>query len=439
MNICNNKLKIYMIGICGIGMSAISKYLTAKGFNVSGSDLGDEKEASCLNKLGVKVYNYPNLEEVENSDIIVYSSAIKEDNLELSYAKKLCKAIYKRSQVLSEIINSFETSVGISGSHGKTTSVAMISHILHFAKKTFTTFIGGKDALFENMYTDNNRKLVVSEVCEFAKNINDITTAISVVTNIDNDHLDCYNSFSELKKTFFNYLSRAKIKIICRDDEWLKDYKGENVVTYGIENESYVMAKNLESDNEKYSYNLYINGKNKGKISLKVYGKYSVYNSLCAVAIAVTLGISYQDIISSLNSFSSVKRRFEFIGKYNGKTLICDYAHHPTELIKVIETANKTFCNPLFIFQPHTYKRTQLLFTEFIKVLENKKVCVYKTYGARDGYNYFSSSEYLASEVSAKYIENEKELKQLLDNCTENTIVFLGAGDIYNIAKSLIN
>ncbi len=419
-------------------MSAIPKYLHYKNFIVNGSDLSSVRVANTLNSLGIKVFNHSNYKEIEDSDIIIYSSAIKENDSELVFAKQLNKVIFNRSQVLGEILKSFNKSVGISGTHGKTTTVAMLAHIIYSKKMSFTTFIGGIDSYFDNMYTDCKNNLIISEVCEFAKNINYISPTISVVTNIDNDHLDCYKNIGEIANTFYNFLSKAKVKIICNDDKYLSKYKGENVITYGIKNDSIVMAKNIKSNKEKYSYSLYVNGKNKGIINLNTYGKYSIYNSLCAISIAIALKVPYKNIINGLQSFNGVKRRLEYIGTINNKKIICDYAHHPTELKNVIESCKKMYNSPLFIFQPHTYSRTKLLLSSFIKVLEKQNIIIYKTYGARESYSYYSSGEYLASEINAKYIESENELIEVISKCSEDTIIFLGAGDIYDIANKLV-
>ncbi len=432
------ELKIYFIGIGGISMSALALYLYQNNFSVEGSDKSLSEQVINLKNKGIKVYLESNLNAIKSSDIIVYSSSISKDNVEYQTAIKLKKAIYKRSQLLNLISNSFKESIGIAGSHGKTSTTAILSHILYKANKSFTTHIGGYDDTFSNLYTNGEKEIFLSEVCEFDKSINDITSTYALVTNVDNDHLDCYESEEEISKTFYNYLDRAKYKIINVEDKYLKNYVGKNVITYGI-NSGDVHTKNLKSLLGKYSFDVIIKGENKGRIVLNVFGKTAVYNTLASISIAYLLNVSFKDILNGISSYSGVKRRFEYIGKYKNKRIICDYAHHPTEISECIKTAKDVFKNNcLFIFQPHTYSRTKLLFNKFLSVLYDENVVIYKTYGAREEYLYYSSGEYLASELSKEYLENENQLKDKIKNAKESNIVLIGAGDLYDIAKSIV-
>ncbi len=426
-------LKVYFIGIGGISMSSLAIYLHNKNFTVLGRDNVKSERTVLLEKLGITVYYDDNLQAVKDSDIIVYTAAIKDTDAELMLAKKLSKPIYKRSQLLSLIISSFNKSIGVSGSHGKTTITAMISHILKSANKSFTAFIGGQDNSFSNFYTDGEKNLILTEVCEYKNSISDIKVDFAICSNIDNDHLDTYQNIENIKNAFFEFLDRSKIKVICNDDKYLNEYKGNGVVTYGINAKSDVTASNLTNLIGKYSFDLIIKNKNLGRINLNVFGKCSVYNALCATAVCYSMQIPLNAIRKGLRSFTGVQRRFEYIGKLYKKTIVCDYAHHPTEILNTITTAKQIFNdNLLLIFEPHTFSRTKLLFYDFLNVFENENVYFYKTYPARESYFYDGSSEKLALSLNKKYLETFNELLSAIKTAPYKNVLIIGAGELYD-------
>ena len=435
----NENLKIYFIGIGGIGMSSLALYLKSRNFIVLGSDKIKTEQTNILENENIKINYESNLEDIKNSDVIIYTLALGDNDKELNYAKKLCKPIYKRSQLLGMILNYFNNSVGVSGSHGKTTITSMIANILDTSKKSFTAFIGGFDNKLSNFYTDGQKQVVVSEVCEFNRAIYDITATIGICANIDNDHLDCYQNIENVKNAFYSFLDRSDYKIICNDDKILKQYKGEKVLTYGIKNKSQVYAKNVTQLIGRYSFDLIIKNKNYGRINLKVFGKHNVYNALCAVSACYLLNIPINDIIKGITTFKGVKRRFEYIGKLYKKNIITDYAHHPTEIKSALKTAKQLFNNDLLIiFEPHTYSRTKLLFYDFVNVFENEKVCFYKTYSAREDYFYDGSSEKIAITLNKRYLESFNEVLEVIKNTKKSTVLILGAGELYDKIKAVL-
>ncbi len=425
-------MKVYFIGIGGIGMSSLALYLKRQNFIVLGSDKNKSKQTKLLEDNNIKVNYVQNIDDVKSSDIVVYSSAISNADVEFKMANSLNKPIYKRSQLLNLILSSFNKSVGISGSHGKTTITAMISNILYTANKSFTAFIGGVDNKFSNFYSDGNKSLVISEVCEFKKSIYDVNVDIAICSNVDNDHLDSYGDIINIKNAFYDYLDRSQYRIICNDDKYLKDYKKVNTITYGIKNQSDIMAKNITELLGKYSFNLVVKGNDLGRVNLNVFGKYSVYNALCAVSACYLIGISSSDVLKGLASFNGVERRFEYVGKLFNKNIIVDYAHHPTEIKSTLKTAKQVFSNDLrIIFEPHTYSRTKILFYDFVNVFEKEKVAFYKTFSAREDYVYDGSSEKLAISIDKKYLENFSELIEYIKKTNENNVLILGAGELY--------
>ena len=434
-----NQLKVHFIGVGGAGMSVLAKLLLNKKFNVSGSDITQNKAIDELIELGLSFNLGHNKVVIENKDIIIYSSAIGKDNIELLYATELKKAVCSRAELLSVVLNSYKKSVGISGSHGKTTATCMLANVLKNSRIFTTALMGGEDVnLGSYLYSPKN-SVVISEICEYLKNIKYISTSLAVCLNIDNDHLDCYGDIESLKEEFFSYLSRAKYRVICIDDKYLKDYKGKNTITYSIENNADYMAKNLRSNLGKYSFGLYYKGKFVKEFTLSVYGRCNVYNALAVIAVANGyFKLNFDLIIEGLSKFKGVKRRFEEIKCNLNKNIIADYAHHPSEIKNTLETAGELFSdNFLVVFQPHTYSRTKLLYSNFVEVLSNYKVIIYKEYPAREEFDNLGSAKRLSDGIKGSlYIEDFDELIKKIKKTKKKNVLILGAGDLYNKIKN---
>ncbi|MBO5851561.1 MAG: UDP-N-acetylmuramate--L-alanine ligase [Clostridia bacterium] len=432
-------MRVHFLGIGGVGNSVLAKYLNSKGFLVSGSDIKVSLITKELESLGVRILS-DDTKLINDCDVLVVSSAIKSDNESLRLAKRLKKPIYKRSQLLKIITSSFNVNVGVAGSHGKTTATCMITHILDCARVNFTSLIGGFDNKFGNFYYKQNSQIVVSEVCEYDKNIYDFNASIGVVLNVDSDHLDTYKNMLNLKRAFFDYLDRSKTKIVCNDDEILKTYNGKKI-TYAIDSCANYKAINLHEKSGIYSFDLTKNGKKQFKVNLSVYGKHNVLNALCAIAVAKELKIQNKYIIEGLKSFKGVARRFENLGKEGEFKFIADYCHHPTEIKCTIDTLKQLFKGDyLIVFEPHTYSRTRLLFKDFVNVFKDEKPIIYKTFSAREKYDYLGSASYLAKKIKgATYVKTVENLLETIKNYNVSNIVILGAGNLYSQIKDVIN
>ncbi len=439
MNFLYGDIKVHFIGIGGIGMSALAKYLLLKGFTVTGSDVLQTEVTVKLQKQGAIIVADGSVDLVQNCDVVVYSSAIKNDNNELAFAKKMKKALYTRAELLNLILSTFNKSIGIAGSHGKTTVTSILAHIFKRANKSFTAFIGGIDNTFENFYSDKDAKLLLTEVCEYDYNINNVSPFVSVVLNVDNDHLDTYKNIENLKNTFFNYLDRGSVRVICIDDIYLSNYKG-NAITYSINGLADYNAKNLHQKSGKYSFDCYNKDKFLFKVELNLYGINNVKNALCAIACAKYFNVKNEDIIKVLKTFKGVKRRFEEIGNKNSIKYIADYCHHPTEILSTLKTAKQMFKGDYaVVFQPHTYSRTKLLLNDFIKVFENESPIIFKTYPAREKYDKFGSAEYLVSKIKgAEYASDITRVFEILKTKNVSNALILGAGDLYDKIKNYI-
>ncbi len=431
-------MKVHILGVGGIGLGGIAEYLLGCGFIISGSDVVKNAQVNRLESLGVKVYiNDTPLSVIDDADVIIYSSAIKKGDVSFDYAIKQNKCMYSRSQVLGLLFKSYDFSIGIAGSHGKTTTTSMIANVINYSKIPLLAFIGGEDKKLGN-YVSTGKGVLLAEVCEYNKNIKDITAKLSVVLNVDDDHMDCYKTIKNLKNEFFSYLDRSKIKIINADDVYLKEYNGKNVIGYGINTKCCYQGYNLSCKEGKYSFFVKDKNSKEHKVNLSVSGYHNVYNALASFAVCdYYLSISPDDIVKSLNLFSGVKRRFEEIGKINNSIIIADYCHHPEEIKSTLENINRVYNSDcLIVFQPHTYSRTKILFDKFVKLFNNKNVIIFKEYSAREEYDYLGSAKYLSEKLNKSvYIEEISLLKEVIKNSNKGYVFILGAGDLYDKFK----
>ena len=435
--------KVYFIGIGGISMSALAKFLTTCGYEVSGSDATRGEETKELAFYGVKVHigADKNREELLSSDLVVYTDAIDERHEEFVSARTLGKKILSRGELLKLVCENFPHTLAIAGSHGKTTCTSMCAHILKSTGVPFTAHIGGEDSVFGNFYS-TGREYFVTEACEYKRNILKIQAERAVLLNIDKDHLECYDSETALIKTFQTYCQNAKTAFVCADSPACRTIG--DFPSFGIENPlADYRAVNLRSVDERYSFTIEEYGKAICRIHLKAIGKCNVYNALASFAVSRSFGFDGNEIKRGLENFVAVKRRFEKIGTYHGASFICDYAHHPREIASTIATAKGICKGKLFVvFQPHTYSRTKLLFDDFINVLQDvENLMIYKTYPAREAYDEFGSAKRLAMQIGCLYSENTYALKTWLKRTIgeRDTVLFLGAGDIYYLAQYLLS
>ncbi len=424
-------------------MSALAKFLSVCGYEVSGSDAVRGEETESLAFYGVRVYIGVDQERKElcNADAVVYTDAIAFEHEELQKAKELSKRIYARAELLSMICEEFSHVIAVAGSHGKTTCTSMCAHIMKYASAPFTAHIGGEDVDFGNFST-TGAEYFLTEACEYKKNLLKIRSDVGVLLNIDRDHMECYEDFDDLKNCFRAYCEQAKVAFVCADDEnclELGDFSN-----FGIRNPlADYRATELRSSGEKYSFTVEEYGKAICRVRLNAIGRCNVYNALAAFAAARSFGFDEKEIAKGLETFTAVKRRFEKIGSYHGASFICDYAHHPKEILSTVVTAEGICRGNLYVvFQPHTYSRTKLLMREFVDALRSiKNLMIYKSYPAREKYDEEGSAETLSRAVqSCLYSENVYVLKTWLKTTVKegDTVLFLGAGDIYYVAQYVL-
>lgn len=366
--------KIHFIGIGGAGMSAIAHVLIKMGYKVAGSDIKESRYTKDLQKNGATIYLGHQKENINDSDIVVYSSAVPKNNVEVEEAKKRKIPLIPRAKMLSMLGENKKT-ISVAGTHGKTTTTSMISFLFKEAKLEPTFVIGGELNDIGSNAGFGSGEYFIAEADESDGSFLFLKSYISVVTNIEADHLEFYKTIDNLKNYFFKFLNNTSLngfRILCGDNmqisELIKEKNIKEFYTYGLKEENDIRAENIRFNSEGSTFEVYYKGKYFGKGSLKLPGVHNVVNVLCAVLTGIIAGIKDDDIFEILSSFKGVKRRFELRGCFNGISFVDDYAHHPTEVGATLQAANHgEWGRIVCIFQPHRFSRTKFLGSVFGK------------------------------------------------------------------------
>lgn len=445
---------IYFIGIGGISMSALARILVQKGINVSGSDIKESELTKKLEGEGIEV-KYTQVAENITPDIdhVVYTAAISKDNPEFKKAQELNIPLVNRASLLSDIMKGYKYSIGVSGTHGKTSTTSMLSHILIEAKKDPTISVGGMLPLIGGNLKIGKEEFFLTEACEYTNSFLELSPNVEVILNIEADHLDFFKDLDDIRKSFKKFIAKLDdngILIInekiSNKEELLDGFSGK-VYSFGL-GKGYVNAKNINYDFEgKAEFDLYVEDKYMGKIKLSVYGEHNILNALAAIATGMALDISLEDIKRGLEGYGGVHRRFEIKGTVKGLTVIDDYAHHPGEIEATIEAAKKLKYKRLcVVFQPHTYSRTKALLEDFARVLSKADLVVLADiYAAREKDTLGVSSKDIETLINKKsqkayYFPTFDEIESfVLSKLDKGDIcITMGAGDIYKLGEDIL-
>ena len=449
----NNK-KIHLIGIGGISMSSIALMLLNMNAQVSGSDIQESNLTKNLEEKGVKIKYGHHPEMVHDADIVVYTAAICKDDPERIAIKNENKENYERAEFLGMMMKEFKHSLCVSGTHGKSTTTAMLSLIFLEANLNPTIQVGAILPEINGNTHLGNHDYFIMEACEYVDSFLHFHPTSAIITNIDNDHLDYFKNLGNIKKSFYKYVSLLPedgYLIKNNDDEnsnELDKHTNATVITYGINNNANFMAKNITCNHlGHYSYDIYLNNELLTTINLNINGKHNIYNSLAAFALAYQYIKDINVIKNALEKYHGVGRRFEFLGTYKGALIYDDYAHHPTEIEATLHAAKnyphkKIWC----VFQPHTYTRTKALLPEFAKALTlADHVVLADIYAARETDNLGISSRNLQEKIvelgtPCEYFPTFDEIENFLfENCTQgDLLITMGAGDVVNIGEQLL-
>jgi UDP-N-acetylmuramate--alanine ligase len=438
MNI-NNIKKVYFLGIGGIGMSALARYFRLHGCYVSGYDKTKTLLTTTLENEGIDIHYIPNPESIpQDVDLVVYTPAVSTDNPEWKTIVERNSVTMKRAEVLGLISNSGKC-LAIAGTHGKTTTSAILAHIFKFGFGEVNAFVGGIISNYKTnfLYADQSDYFVV-EADEFDRSFLHLQPQIAVINSIDADHLDIYGEEASLIRTFQDFTNNIRpngILILNSNIPPIFKLEHGNIYTFGIETDATFVARNLRIIGGNYMFDLYHPDGRIQDIVLTLPGKHNVENTIAASAIALMCGMEEEVIKEAISEFKGVKRRFEITRKANDIIYVDDYAHHPTEISRVLESAREMYVNRKLsvIFQPHLYSRTRDFEIEFAEVLSGfDEVILLDIYPARELPIEGVTSERLLQKIKIdqKQIIEKSKVMDYLKQHEFEVLFTLGAGDI---------
>ena len=460
INLASNEV-IHFIGIGGIGMSGLAQIMKNMGFKIQGSDLYQNKNTERLIKLGIKVFYGHRKKNLKKATIIVISSAIKNNNNELKAARRKKLSVFKRGDMLANIV-SLKKNIIITGSHGKTTTTSLVANILVEAGLDPTVINGGVINSFKNNAQLGKGEWAVIESDESDGSFLKLPVTYSIVTNIDREHLDYYGNFEKLKKSFHKFIEKTPSfgkSIICIDNNNLKflinKYKSKNFLTYGFDKSSNYQIINVNKNKNYSVFDINVkNSKNKiykiKKIKINLLGNHNISNTTAAIGIALNLGIKINIIKKALKKFLGIQRRFTKVFSIKKREFFDDYAHHPTEIKAVIEGARQVYKNRkiVCVFQPHRYSRIKALKKEFASSFKSSNtvvLCPVYSAGEKIKYNFnqdnFSKLISKKSRVQVINVANRQELKNYIKKnlLDEEMVICMGAGSISSWIREIGN
>lgn len=445
---------VHFIGIGGISMSGLAEILLTRGFSVSGSDSQKGPLTQHLEGLGAVIYYGQRADNIKKDyDVVVYTAAIHPDNPEFAATKEAGIPMLSRSQLLGQMMQNYKTAINVAGTHGKTTTTSMVAHILLAADMDPTISVGGVLPCIQGNIRTGASETFLTEACEYTNSFLDFFPTISIILNIEEDHLDFFKDIHDIRNSFHLFAGRLPadgLLIINQDIPDLSEFLDGldcDIVTYGSPDSTY-HAENITYDtNSMATFDVYEKDSLLGSVILKVPGEHNVSNALAAIGAARRLGIPFEQIQAGLMAFGGTKRRFEVKGSIGGVTIIDDYAHHPTEIRATLETVKRyphktSWC----VFQPHTYTRTKAFLKEFADALSlADKVVLADIYAAREVNTEGISSQMLLDELKklgcdACYFPTFDEIENfLLEKCIDgDLLITMGAGDVFKIGENLL-
>lgn len=452
----NHPCHVHFIGIGGISMSGLAEILLEEGFTVSGSDNKESALTDHLTANGARIfYGQKASNIIDGIDAVIYTAAIHEDNEEFMEACRQNLPMLSRAELLGQLMTNYATPVAVSGTHGKTTTTSMLSHIFLSGEMDPTISVGGILKAIGGNIRVGHSDLFVTEACEYTNSFLHFFPKISVILNIDADHLDFFKDLNDIRHSFRKFaelLPEDGTLVINGDIERLAEITDGlscRVLTFGKERSLDYSASDITYDElGNASFDLIRHGEPAGRITLSVGGEHNVYNALSALAVSDLLGIAPEKAQEGLLSFTGTDRRFEYKGVKNGITIIDDYAHHPTEIEATLKTAAHYPHRELWcIFRYHTYTRTKALFPEFAQALSHADhLILADIFAARETDTLGISSGQLALAAKehgcdAIYLPSFEAIEEYVrTHCQKgDLLITMGAGDVVNIGESLLN
>lgn len=446
---------VHFIGIGGISMSGLAEILLKENFAISGSDTKESALTRHLEEIGASVfYGQKASNIIEGIDVVVYTAAIHEDNEEYREAKRQGLPMLSRAEFLGQMMTNYDMPVAVSGTHGKTTTTSMLSHIMLADGQDPTISVGGILKVIGGNIRVGGPEVFLTEACEYTNSFLHFFPKTAVILNIDADHLDFFKDLQDIRRSFRKFaelLPADGTLVINEAIEGLSEITEGlpcRVVTFGAASSADYYAEELVHDAKgDASFDVMKKGRRMGRIRLSVTGDHNVLNALSAIVTADVLGIPFASMEKGLAEFEGTNRRFEYKGERNGFTIIDDYAHHPTEIRATLSAVkNYPHKEVWCVFQPHTYTRTKALFDEFVNALSGAEhIVLADIYAARETDTLGVSSEQIAEALKdrgcdAYYLSSFGEIEKfLLENCRKgDVLITMGAGDVVNIGESLL-
>ena len=440
--------RVFFSGIGGVSMSSLAMILANNGFSVCGSDRTRSHITDKLTENGINVHYTQEASNISDIGLVVRTAAIANDNPEILRAAELNIPVMERCTLLGQVMKNYKERINIAGTHGKTTTTSMMALILMYAGVNPTITVGGDfDKIGGNLLI-GGKDYFVCEACEYVESFLEFFPTSSIILNVEVDHLDYYRDLEHIKEAFKKFILKTDGIIMANgDDRNICDISAgitdKSIIMFGIKNGKY-RAKNIVYNKSTTEYDLYCDTVFIGRITLKVAGEHSVYNSLAAAGLALELGIDISHIKSGLFDFTGAKRRMEFVGTLPDNILIYDdYAHHPTEIKTTISSIRQK--NPkrlAALFQPHTYTRTRALKNEFIEVLKDvDRLYISDIYAAREKDTGDIHSNDLISNIDgAIYIDDLENAAKIIKQDLKSGDIFvtIGAGDVYKVGREIL-
>jgi UDP-N-acetylmuramate--alanine ligase len=442
---------IHFVGIGGIGMSGIAEVLKNLKYDVSGSDIKKGPTTKRLESLGIKVSIGHAPENINGSNVVVMSSAVKKDNVEIKAALEEKIPVIPRAEMLAELMR-LKYGIAIAGTHGKTTTTSIVASVLTDGGLDPTIIVGGKLKKIKTNAKLGQGKFLVAEADESDGSFIKLSPTITAITNIDLEHLDHYDDLDEIKDGFVDFANKIPfygICILCLDEPNIQSIIPritKNYMTYGIDSNADVKGYDIRNDENGTAFKVMFNGEELGEFQSNLIGVHNVYNTLAAIAIGLELEVPVEKIKRAILDFEGIERRFEIIKDSEGILVVDDYAHHPTEIQAVLKSAKERYNQNIYaVFQPHRHSRTKSLMDEFSKSFYYAdNVIITDIYSAGEEEIEGVSSEILVEEVkkhghlNCVYMKEQEEIiSHLKEKLKDGDILItLGAGDIYKVAHS---
>ena len=449
-------IAIHFIGIGGISMSGLAEVLLEEGFTISGSDAKKSPLTTLLEEKGATLYYGQRASNIKDSvDVVVYTAAIHPDNPEFACAKEKGIPMLTRAQLLGQIMRNYDTPIAVSGTHGKTTTTSMISHILLKGKCDPTISVGGILPAIGGNIRVGQSETFLTEACEYTNSFLSFFPTVAVILNIEEDHMDFFKDLADIRHSFHRFAGLLPddgllvLNSQIEHPEEITDGIKGRTVTYGMNGTEDYTAKEISYDEKGCaSFRLFHHGEDLGMITLHVPGIHNVSNALAALATSLELGIDADTAARGLSMFHGTNRRFQYKGEVNGFTIIDDYAHHPTEIEATLKAAANYPHRELWcVFQPHTYTRTKAFLTQFAQALSHADhIVLADIYAARETDTLGISSQTLQAEIEklgkpCYYFPTFEEIEKfLLKKCMHgDLLITMGAGDVLKIGENLLS